>query len=59
MYEISTALMSYGGVSSPSYVIAKGVTSYGGVTKSSVSDSMVLKKYGVALLRHRTKQTTN
>ena len=36
---------------SPPYEIAIVAISYGRVTKSSVRDSMMLKKYGVALVR--------
>ena len=52
-YDIATALCHTGELVSPPYEITIVATSYGWVTKSSVWDTMMLKKYGVALLCRR------
>ena len=53
-YEITTALSHTDELISPPYDIAIVTISYGRVTKSPVWDTMMSKKYGVALLRRRS-----
>ena len=59
-YEMAKLLLCHTDeMLSPTYDIATALMSYGRVIKSSVRDNMMLKKYGVALLRRRTSQLTS